>query len=148
MDVSEFEIDDAFLLFIFRVRIISEVTKSVTKKNIISKFPDVTQLLGRLSPITDNIGSLIFATVSESSLGVLQIFQNLRKLKIQDYFPVYDELYGQKTKRLCLGYSDFWRLRDTWSLENLVCLSLEGRSLTLVGSLLRKTNKGLFRSLC
>ena len=153
LDVSEYEIDNEFFMFVFRARNIADIkitdkTRS-TKKELMFRSLDVTRLLGRLSPIADNIERLrIFATVSESSLGVLQIFQNLRKLKILDYFPVYDELYDQKNRRPCLGYSDYCRLRDTWSLESLVCLSLEGRSWTLMGSLLRKTNKGLFRSLC
>merc|ERR1719427_680163 len=102
-------------------------------------------MLGRFSPIADDIANLeIKATVSESCLGVLQ---NLQKLTIQNFFPVFDEYY-QNNRKPCLGYSDYCRMRDTWSLEGLKCLELEGRSWTLMGSLLRKTNKGLFRSLC
>ena len=153
VDVADAAMDVESLNFVFRVRDISNVeitdlTKA-TKKNPILRSLDVTRWLGRLSPIADNILDLkIKATVSESCLGLLQIFQNLQKLTIQDYFPVYDEFYDQKSKRPCLGYSDYCRMRDTWSLEALTCLELEGRSWTLMGSLLRKTNKGLFRVLC
>ena len=142
-----------YLRYLFKARnIISKVqitdVTSLTKKNPSEKSLDITRLMGFFSPIADNIVDLdIKATVSESCLGVLQIFQNLKKLRIHNFYPVYDEFY-EKNKKPCLGYSDYCRMRDTWTLEGLKCLKLEGKSWTLMGSLLRKTNKGLFRSLC
>ena len=99
-------------------------------------------------PIADNIEDLeIKATVSESYLSLLQKFKNLKKLRIQNFYSVYDDFY-EMNKKTCLDYLDYCCMRDTWTLERLECLKLEGRSWTLMGSLLKKTKKGLFRSLC
>merc|ERR1711915_19918 len=153
VDVSEtYTIVDC-LRYIFKLRNIKKIvisdTHTLTKKNPIAFSPKVTELLGFFSPIADNVLKLeVQATVSEGCLGVLQIFQNLQKLSVQNYFPIFDELYDNKLHKACLGYADYCRLRDSWSLEDLRCLHLSGRSWTLMGSLLRKTNNRQFRKLC
>merc|ERR550519_1767970 len=140
------------LRYVCKIRDITKVKitdiKNITKDNPAEKSILVTRLLGHLSSAADDIEDLeIDATISESCLGVIQIFQNLKKLKIQDFFAKYDEFY-EKNRRPCLGYYDYCRLRDTWSLERLICVKLLGKSWTIMGSLLHKTNKGKFRSMC